>query len=113
MTLWLDAQISPALAVWLRMRFDLDAVAVREIGLRDAEDPEIFAAAKEAAVTVMTKDSDFVDLLRRHGPPPQIVWLRCGNTSNARLKQILTQALPAVLPMLDAGEPLMEIGDAW
>ena len=48
MTLWLDAQISPALAVWLRMRFDLDAVAVREIGLRDAEDPDIFAAAKDA-----------------------------------------------------------------
>jgi predicted nuclease of predicted toxin-antitoxin system len=74
-TLWLDAQISPALAVWLRMRFDLDAVAVRDIGLRDAEDPEIFVAAKDAAVTVMTKDSDFVDLLRRHGSPPQIVWL--------------------------------------
>lgn len=76
MTLWLDAQIPPALAVWLRMRFDLDAVPVREIGLRDAEDAEIFAAAKDAAVAVMTKDSDFVDLLRRHGPPPQIVWLR-------------------------------------
>ena len=113
MTLWLDAQISPALAVWLRMRFDLDAIAVREIGLRDAEDPDIFAAAKDASVTVMTKDSDFVDLLRRHGPPPQIVWLRCGNTSNARLKQLLSQALPAVLPMLEAGEPLVEIGDAW
>ena len=95
------------------MRFDLDAVPVREVGLRDAEDAEIFAAAKEAAVMVMTKDSDFVDLLRRHGPPPQVVWLRCGNTSNARLRQILGQALPAVLPMLAEGEPLVEIGDAW
>jgi predicted nuclease of predicted toxin-antitoxin system len=113
MTLWLDAQISPALAVWLRMRFDLDAVAVREIGLRDAEDSAIFAAARDAGVTVMTKDSDFVDLLRHHGPPPQIIWLRCGNTSNARLKQLLSQALPAVLPMLEGGEPLVEIGDAW
>jgi predicted nuclease of predicted toxin-antitoxin system len=46
-TLWLEAQISPALAVWLRMHFDLDAVAVREIGMRDAEDA-IFAAAREA-----------------------------------------------------------------
>jgi predicted nuclease of predicted toxin-antitoxin system len=112
-TLWLDAQISPTLAVWLRMRFDLDAIAVREIGLRDAEDADIFAAARDAGVSVMTKDSDFVDLLRRHGPPPQIVWLRCGNTSNTRLKQLLSQALPAVLPMLDDGEPLVEIGDAW
>lgn len=113
MTLWLDAQISPAMAVWLRMRFGLDVHAVRDLGLRDAEDPEIFAAANQAGVAVMTKDSDFVDLLERHGPPPQVVWLRCGNTSNARLKQLLTQALPSVLQMLRDGEPLVEVGDAW
>lgn len=113
MTLWLDAQLSPAMALWLRMKFDLDAVAVRDLGLRDAEDADIFAAARAAAVVVMTKDSDFVELLQRHGAPPQIIWLRSGNTSNARLKQLLAQALPAVLPMLESGEPLVEIGDAW
>lgn len=113
MTLWLDAQISPAIAVWLRMRFDLDAFAVRDLGLRDAEDTEIFIAAKEAGVVVITKDSDFVELLQRHGPPPQIIWLRCGNTSNSRLKQLLSNALSAALSMLEAGEPLVEIGDAW
>lgn len=113
MTLWLDAQISPSLAVWLRMRFDLDAVAVRDVGLRDAEDTEIFAAAAQPGVVVMTKDSDFVELLQRHGPPPQVLWLRCGNTSNMRLKQLLSRSLPAVLGMLRDGEPLVEIGDAW
>jgi predicted nuclease of predicted toxin-antitoxin system len=111
--LWLDAQISPAMAVWLRMRFDIDAVAVRDLGLRDAEDTDIFAAAKEAGATVRTKDSDFVDLLQRHGPPPQAVWLRCGNTSNVRLKQLLSHALPDVLAMIEQGEQLVEIGDAW
>ena len=95
------------------MRFELDAHAVRDLGLRDAEDPDIFAAARAAGAVVLTKDSDFVELLQRHGPPPQLIWLRSGNTSNARLKLLLTQALPAVLPMLEAGEPLVEIGDAW
>lgn len=113
MILWLDAQISPAMVPWLRMRFDLEAAAVRDLGLRDAEDPDIFAAAKQAGVVVMTKDSDFVELLDRFGPPPQVIWLRSGNTSNARLKQLLTHALPSVLDMLRAGEPLVEIGDAW
>ena len=113
MKLWLDAQLSPAMAVWLRMRFDVDAVAVRDIGLRDAEDAEIFAAAKEAGVVVMTKDSDFVELQERLGPPPQLIWLRCGNTSNARLKQLLGHALPSVLEMLASGEPVVEVGDAW
>jgi predicted nuclease of predicted toxin-antitoxin system len=93
---WLDAQLSPAMAVWLRMRFELDAYAVRDVGLRDAEDPDIFAAARAAGVVVMTKDSDFVDLLQRHGPPPQIIWLRSGNTSNARLKVLLTASHPSL-----------------
>lgn len=113
MIIWLDAQISPLIAVWMRMRFDLETSAVRDLGLRDAEDPDIFAAAKAAGVAVMTKDSDFIELLRRHGPPPQVIWLRCGNTTNARLKQLLTQALPDVIPMLASGEALVEIGDAW
>jgi predicted nuclease of predicted toxin-antitoxin system len=112
-TLWLDAQISPVMAVWLRMRFDVDALPVRDLGLRDAEDPEIYAAAREANAVVMTKDSDFVEMLERYGPPPQILWLRSGNTTNTRLKQLLTQAFPAVWEMIQRGEPLVEIGDAW
>jgi predicted nuclease of predicted toxin-antitoxin system len=36
----------------------------------------------------MTKDGDFVDLLDQHGAPPQVILVTCGNTSNARLRQI-------------------------
>jgi predicted nuclease of predicted toxin-antitoxin system len=111
--LWIDAQISPAMAPWLRMRFDLDATPVGDLGLREAEDERIFRAAKDAAAVVMTKDSDFITLLDRLGPPPQVVWLRSGNTSNARLKQILTHAMPVALELLRSGESLVEIGDAW
>ncbi|MGH7577912.1 MAG: DUF5615 family PIN-like protein [Longimicrobiales bacterium] len=113
MTLWLDAQISPAMAPWLHMRFGIDTVAVRDMGLREAEDVEIFDRAKSAGVVVMTKDSDFVELLDRRGPPPQVIWLRSGNTSNARLKQLLGHAFGQVLEMIRAVEPLVEIGDAW
>lgn len=101
------------MAVWLRMRFDVDAYPVRDLGLRDADDPDIFMAARRAGVVVMTKDRDFVELLERHGPPPQIIWLRCGNTSNARLKQLLAKAFPDVWTMIEGGEALVEVGDAW
>lgn len=53
MTVWLDAQISPAMAVWLRMRFDLDAHAVRDLRLRDAEDPEIFGSRSRFAPSAL------------------------------------------------------------
>jgi predicted nuclease of predicted toxin-antitoxin system len=60
----------------------------------------------------MTKDSDFVLLLDRLGSPPQVIWVRCGNTSNARLKEILTSTLPKALELLNAGERLVEINAA-
>ena len=67
MTIWIDAQLSPAIASWISDNFDIQAFAVRDIGLRDAEDIEIFQAAKQANVVVMTKDRDFVDLLEPTG----------------------------------------------
>lgn len=57
----------------------------------------------------MTKDSDFLLLLDKWGPPPQVILVTCGNTSNAHLKQILTKTLPKALELLNVGEQLVEI----
>jgi len=46
------------------------------------------------------------------GPPPQIIWITYGNTSNARLMEILTQTLQPAIALLRAGESLVEISDA-
>ena len=59
----------------------------------------------------MTKDSDFLILLDEIGPPPQILWINCGNTSNKFLKEILKQILPDALNLLKQGEPVVEIRD--
>ena len=109
MTIWIDAQMSPAIAAWISDSFAVDAVAVGDLGLRDAADKEIFLAAKRENVIVMTKDSDFVLLLDRLGPPPRVIWVRCGNTSNRRLREILTNTFPKALELLDSGEKLVEI----
>jgi predicted nuclease of predicted toxin-antitoxin system len=109
MTIWLDAQLSPAIATWISLQYGVSAIALRDVGLRDATDREIFFAARVADAVVMTKDSDFVSLLEKHGPPPKVIWLTCGNTSNARLKEILTGTLEKALELLQAGERLVEI----
>ena len=110
MTVWLDAHLSPALGPWLATTFGVTAVPVRNLGLRDALDPPIFAAARAADVVVMSKDADFAEMVRRLGPPPQVLWLRCGNTSNAALRDLFTRDLPEALARLEAGEPLVEVG---
>jgi predicted nuclease of predicted toxin-antitoxin system len=108
-TIWIDAHLSPAIATWITSTFEVTAVALRDLGLRDAEDPEIFAAAKAQNVIFMTKDSDFVDLVERLEAPPQIIWLTCGNTSNDRLREILGSTLLEALELLRSGEQLVEI----
>lgn len=112
MIIWIDAQFSPALARWIRETFQIDALAVRDLGLREAKDHVIFNIAREAKVVVMSKDEDFRRLVDRLGAPPQVLWVTCGNTSNARLREILRQGLPAAVELLQQGEPLVEIGDA-
>lgn len=109
MIIWVDAHLSPAIATWITQTFGITALALRDLGLRDAEDTEIFEAAKAQGVIFMTKDSDFVDLVDRLGSPPQIIWLTCGNTSNARLREILSATLPEALKILSSGEALVEI----
>jgi predicted nuclease of predicted toxin-antitoxin system len=88
MIIWLDAQLSPAIASWMNIEFPITAIALRDLGLRDDRDHAIFEAARQANAVVMTKDIDFVHLIEKYVPPPQVILLTCGNTSNARLKQI-------------------------
>ncbi len=97
MILWLDAQLSPALASWISERFS------------NADDREIFAQARSAEAIVMTKDRDFLHLLFQQGPPPQVIWLRVGNSSNQALQAVLLRTLKEAVASLREGEPWVEI----
>ncbi len=65
--------------------------------------------ARTVNAVIMTKDSDFVDLVCRLGTPPQIIWLTCGNVTNRYLRQILIVTLPDALERLRQGEMIVEI----
>ena len=109
MKFWIDAQLSPTLAPWLSDTFGVQAFSLEWIGLQQANDRRIFSAAREANAVVITKDQDFVHLLNQLGPPPQVVWITCGNTSNAQMREILQQNFQRVLSLLQSGESLIEI----
>ena len=81
MNLWLDAQLPPAIAPWIAAAFGVTVQPLRDIGLRDAKDIDIFHAARLTSAVVMTKDADFTELVERLGTPPQVLWIRCGNTT--------------------------------
>ena len=57
----------------------------------------------------MTKDRDFLHLLFQQGPPPQVIWLRVGNSSNQALQAVLLRTLKEAVASLREGEPWVEI----
>lgn len=111
MKIWVNAQLSPTIATWIARNFAVEAIAVRDLGLREALDIDIFEAARAASAVVMPKDSDFIDMVNARGVPPQVLWLTCGNTSNEKLQEILAKTLPQAIGLLELGEKIVEITD--
>jgi predicted nuclease of predicted toxin-antitoxin system len=109
-TIWLDNHLSPALAVWIGVEFAETCVQVRDLGFARTSDRAIFAAARTAARVFVTKDRDFAELVTRLGPPPGIILLTCGNTSTEHIRTLLRDQMSAALKLVEAGEPLVEIG---
>ena len=109
MKFWINVQLSPALAPWFNATFGVQAFSLEWLGLQEANDRIIFSAAREANAVVITKDQDFVHLLNQLGSPPQVVWVTCGNTSNAQMREILQQNFQQVFSLLQSGESLIEI----
>jgi predicted nuclease of predicted toxin-antitoxin system len=110
MKFWVDAQLPPMLAQWLSTEYGVDALSLRDLGMRDAQDLEIFQAAQQAQTLVISKDSDFVELVSRHGPPPQLLWVTCGNVTNRQLQLLFSKTFPEALALLAGGQAIVELG---
>lgn len=103
-----DAQLPPALAQWL-CDAGYDAQAVREVGLREAEDGAIWRHAQEQGRVIITKDEDFAQRSQTGAAGPVIVWLRLGNTSNAALHTWLMPQLPELVRLIGQGYRVVEV----
>ena len=104
----IDAQLPPALAQWLR-EAGYDAQAVREVGLRDADDGAIWRHAQAQGLVIVTKDEDFAQRAQTGADRPVIVWLRIGNTSNAALRAWLIPQLPELVRLIGQAHQVVEV----
>ncbi|MEI8096419.1 MAG: DUF5615 family PIN-like protein [Spirochaetales bacterium] len=87
MTLWLDAQLPPSLAVWFREQFGVAAYSMKHLGLNEAADLEIFQRAKAESV-----------------------FFRVGNSTNSYLRELLNRKWPEIRLFLDQGLALVTVG---
>ena len=95
MKLLLDQNLSPRL---VRRLSDLypDSAHVADLGLGEASDLEIWQHASESGSIIVSKDSDFEELLLRMGFPPKVLWVRKGNCSTREIEEILRRDVELV-----------------
>ena len=89
MKLLFDQNISFRIISKLRDVFP-EAKQVRELGLENSTDREIWEYAKRKDYSIVTFDADFYDMSNLYGHPPRIIWLRTGNRKTSDLAKLLT-----------------------
>jgi len=87
-----DNALSPLLSKGLR-EVGFEAVHVRDIGMHSASDQIIFEYAKEAAMTIVTADTDFGTLLAlwRYTRPSVIIFRTSDKHPETQLALLLNQ----------------------
>jgi len=103
--------MSPMVANWIVKNLRVPACSLRKLRLRDATDAQVFETARRANSIVVSKDRDIAELARVRGAPPNVIWIRTGNTSNAALCRLLGKSLPQALHRIHRGEVVVEVGD--
>lgn len=62
---------------------------IKQLGLENYSDNEIWKFAKNNNYTIVTFDADFFEISNLKGHPPKIIWLRTGNTTTKSIIEIL------------------------
>jgi predicted nuclease of predicted toxin-antitoxin system len=88
MKLLFDQNISHRILIYIQDTFP-KAKQVRQLGLENATDKEIWEYAKENNYTVVSFDGDFYDFTLVWGHPPKIIWLRTFNQTTSHVAEML------------------------
>lgn len=66
---------------------------VRLLGLAEAEDKVVWEHARQNGFGIVTQDADFAEMAALRGPPPKVLWLRCGNQGTAFIENLLRRSI--------------------
>ncbi len=79
-----------------------EIVQVREVGLKDANDYEIFMYARSNNFdAIIAQDDDFLKLLRTFNMPPKVIQMRTGNSKTRLLAELLIHQMVAIESFLE------------
>lgn len=62
-----------------------DSLHVSDLKMDKADDIEIWNKGKHENYCILTKDKDFLNYTVKYGPPPKIIFIKCGNVSTREI----------------------------
>ncbi|NER52673.1 MAG: hypothetical protein F6J92_39750 [Symploca sp. SIO1A3] len=100
MKLLFDHNLSPRLVHRLADLFP-ESTHVYIQGMDQVDDSEVWTYAQDNGFTIVTKDSDYNELLVLRGFPPKVIWIRRGNCSTAEIEAIVRSHLSDIQILAD------------
>ena len=67
------------------------SIHVRDVGLREALDEDVWDYARRCGFAIVSKDADFHQRSLVLGAPPKVVWIALGNCSTDEVVTLLRQ----------------------
>lgn len=103
MKLLFDQNLSPLLADNFKANFD-ETVHIQDLRLDSAEDSKVWEYAKSNNYTIVSKDSDFNNMVSLFGFPPKVIWIRKGNCTSKEIRLLLTKNLDEIKKFINDSE---------
>lgn len=88
MKLLLDQNLSRKLVPHLAEAYP-ESSHVFLLGLAKTDDSDIWYYARHHGFSLVTKNTDMVDLCVLRGGPPKVLWLRIGNCTTELVREVL------------------------
>jgi len=99
--IWLDVNISPVIAKWMSEYTGYDVKSSYTLGFQTLDDMAIYKKAKENEfIILVSKDTDFPEMITRLGAPPKLIHLKFGNCDNQSLWNSLKPRIKEIIDTL-------------
>ncbi len=89
-----DVNLTRFFALWNSSEYEFVANINDEM-----KDSEVWQYAKEHALTIISKDADFREMILANDPPPKFIHIKLGNMKMAAFHQKLTEIWDEVCDM--------------
>lgn len=99
--IWLDTNLSPAIAKWMADFTGYSVKSAYVLSFNNESDLLIYKKAKENGnVILVSKDSDFSEIINRLGSPPKLINVKIGNCSNQVFWNTLKPSINHIINLL-------------